>query len=126
METLTKDQVVEKLGSMSVMEIISLTKELEQLWGVEAKPQAVSVLPTQQVDNKVAEQTEFTISLVSIPADKKISIVKLVREQIGLGLMESKNLVDALPKVLKESVSKEDADALKAKFTEAGAVVEVK
>lgn len=124
--SLTNDQVAEFLGNMSVMQLITLTKELEQMWGVEAKPQAVPTTNQPQTETQTVEQTEFTITLVSLPADKKIAVVKLVREQLGLGLLESKNLVDALPKVLKEGISKEDAETIKAKFIEVGAVVELR
>lgn len=122
--SLTNEQVAEFLGNMSVIQLITLTKELESLWGVEAKPQAVIQTIKQEV--KTVEQTEFTVTLVSFPADKKIALVKLVREVLGLGLVESKNLVESLPKVIKEGVSKDDAEALKVKLAEVGGVVEVK
>lgn len=127
MSTFTQEDVVQFLDNMSVVQMIALTKQLEQLWGVEAKPQMVeSIAPTQQTETK-AEQTEFNVSLVSFPADKKIALVKLIREVLGLGLLESKGVVEsALPKVIREGVSKEEAEALKTKLAEAGAVVEVK
>ena len=124
--SLTNEQVTEYLGNLSVLQLISLTKELEQQWGVEAKPQAVQVTNQPQTDTKQAEQTEFTVTLISIAADKKIAAVKLVREQLGLGLMESKALIEALPKSIKDSCTKDEAEALKAKFAEVGAVVEIK
>lgn len=128
MSTLTQEDVVQYLDNMSVVQIIALTKQLEQVWGVEAKPQMVegTTLPTPQTETKV-EQTEFDVSLVSFPADKKIALVKLVREVLGLGLVDSKNLIESgLPKVIKEGASKEDAEALKTKFAEVGAVVDIK
>lgn len=123
---LTNDQVADYLGNLSVMQLIALTKDLEQLWGVEAKPQMTATTTTQQTETKVEAQTEFNVTLVSYPADKKIALVKVLREVTGLGLLESKNLVESVPKVIKEGVSKEDADTLKNKLTETGAVVEVK
>lgn len=127
MSTFTQEDVVQFLDNMSVVQIIALTKQLEQLWGVEAKPQMVeATMPMQQVETK-AEQSEFNVSLVSFPADKKIALVKLVREVLGMGLVDSKNLIESgLPKLIKEGASKEDAEALKTKFAEVGAVVEVK
>lgn len=124
--SINQDDVVKALGDMTVMELIALTKELEQKWGVKAEPQ-VGLAPTvvQNTEAEVA-QTEFTVMLVSYPADKKMTVVKAVREQTGLGLLESKQLVEGAPKPIKEGVSKEEADALKAKLTEAGAVIEVK
>jgi large subunit ribosomal protein L7/L12 len=123
--TIDKDQAIEALGNMSVMELIALTKELETKWGVKAVPQMV------QVEQKTAQkeestQTEFSVMLVSVPADKKMNTIKLVREYLGMPLKESKELVEGAPKMLKEGMPKEEADAMKAKFTEAGAVVEMK
>jgi large subunit ribosomal protein L7/L12 len=126
MENLTNEQMAEFLGNLSVMELIKLTKDLEQKWGLEAKPQTVFSPTVQPTEDKVAVQTEFNVVFVSFPADKKMTLVKLVREVLGLGLLESKNLVESLPKNLKEGCSKEEADALKARFVEAGAQIEVK
>ena len=125
MEKLTVNDVVEKLGSLTVMELIALTRQLEEQWGVKAEPQVQAVEQTTQTETQSA-QTEFTVVLVSVPADKKMAVVKLVRELTGLGLMESKTLVESAPKNVKESVSKEDAEDLKGKLTAAGAVIEVK
>lgn len=126
MENFTPEQVVDALGNLTVVQLIALTKQLEQQWGVEAKPQLVQSSIVPQQETAVSTQTEFDVVFVSHPADKKMVLVKLVREQLGLGLLESKNLVEAIPKVLKEGLSKEDAEAMKAKFVEAGAVIEIK
>lgn len=124
--SLTNEEVAEWLGNQSVMQIISLTKELEQAWGVEAKPQTVQVQQQQkQEDNKPAQE-EFTVVLASFPPDKKMTLLKLVRELTGLGLKEAKDFVESVPKPVKEGVSKADAEALKAQLTAAGGVVEVK
>jgi large subunit ribosomal protein L7/L12 len=124
MSEIKVEDVVAKLGSMTVMEMIALTKELEQKWDVKAAPPVVTQV--QPLPNKVAEQTEFNVILASVPADKKMSVIKAVRELLTLGLKESKELVEAAPKTLKEAVSKEEAEEIKNKMTTAGAVVEVK
>lgn len=122
----TLEEVVDWLGNLSVMQIIGLTKELEQKWDVKAEPPPAVFQPGQQNHEPKVEQTEFTVTLASVPADKKMSVIKLVRELTLLGLKESKELVEAAPKMIKEGVSKEEAETLKAKLVEAGAVVEVK
>lgn len=125
MEKLTQEEIAKALGNLSVMELIALTRQLEQEWGVKAEPQTVSV-PTTQVEEQKAKPTEFNVVLTSVPADKKMSVIKAVRELFGLGLKESKDAVEAAPKVLKEGAPTEEAESLKAKLTEAGAVVELK
>jgi large subunit ribosomal protein L7/L12 len=126
MENLTQEQVVEALGNLTVVELIALTRRCEQQWGVEAKPQLVQSVGVETPVETQAAQTEFEVVFVSYPADKKMGLVKLVREVMGLGLLESKNLVEAVPKTLKEGLTKEEAETLKARLTEAGAVCEVK
>lgn len=122
----TQDEVVVALGNMTVVELITLTKELETLWGVEAKPQVVeNTAPVETVVQGPA-QTEFDVWLVSYPADKKMGLIKLVREVMGTGLKESKELVESTPKVIKEDLSKDDSEVLKARLTEAGGTVEIK
>ena len=127
MSDITQEQVVAALGNLSVMELIKLTKDLEQQWGVEALPQVVEqvVITTTEVVKEA--QTEFDVMLVSFPPDKKIALIKLVREILTLGLLESKAVVEgALPRAIKEGVSKEEADNVKLRLTEAGAVVEIR
>ncbi len=121
----TKEEVVQALGNLSVLQMIALTKELEQKWGVKAEPQAVQV-QTQPNQPQVVEKEEWNVILASVPVDKKMAVIKLVRELTLLGLKESKELVEAAPKMVKEGVSKADAEDLRARLTEAGAVVEVK
>lgn len=123
--SITKDEAVEALGNMTVMQVIALTKELEQKWGVKAEPQIVQAQP-QQTETQVSAQTEFNVVLVSVPADKKMNCLKMVRELTGLGLKESKDVVEGCPKVIKEGVSKEEAELVKAKLMEAGGVAELK
>ncbi len=121
----TMEEVVQAMGNMSVMQIIALTKELEQKWGVEAKPQVVQQ-QQQSNEQQAPAKDEFNIILASVPADKKMAVIKTVREILTLGLKESKELVESAPKMVKEAVSKSEADDLVAKLTAAGAVVEVK
>ena len=123
--SLTNEEVAEWLGNQSPLQIISLTKELEQKWGVTATPQTVQVQQQKQEEQKPAQE-EFAVVLASFPPDKKMTLLKLVRELTGLGLKEAKDFVESVPKPVKENLSKAEADELKAKLTEAGGVVEVK
>lgn len=121
------NDLAKQLGDLTVMQLVDLTKKLEADWGVSATPQAGNA-PVQMpgTETPSVEQTEFTVVLASFAADKKMAVVKAVRELTGLGLLESKQLVEGAPKSVKESVGKAEADELKAKLTEAGAVIEVK
>lgn len=122
----TQEEVVEFLGNMSVLQVIALTKELEEKWGVKAEPQVQVQQQTNGPKQETVEQTEFTVTLTSVPADKKMAVLKMVRELTLLGLKEAKEFVESVPKVVKEGCSKADAEEYKAKLTEAGGVVEVK
>jgi large subunit ribosomal protein L7/L12 len=125
--SITNEDVVNALSNMSVMEVIQLTRELEAKWGVKAEPPPMQFQPGQQQQQETAPtKDEFDVVLASVPADKKMAVIKIVRELTLMGLKESKELVEAAPKVLKEGVSKGDADEYKRKLEEAGAVVEVK
>lgn len=126
MSNFTNEDVVQALGHLTVLEMIALTKQLEQRWGVKAEPRVGNISTVVQSVEEVSSQTEFDVVLVSYPADKKIAMVKLVRELLSLGLLESKALVESVPKTLKEGVSKDDAEAIKAKLSEAGGIVELK
>ena len=127
MPDVTKEQVVDFLSKITVMDIATLTKELEDKWGVKAAPVAVAAAGAAPVAAAAAaaEQTEFTVVLKEAGA-KKIEVIKVVRELTQLGLKEAKDLVDGAPKNVKEGVSKADAEAFKKKLEEAGAKVEVK
>jgi large subunit ribosomal protein L7/L12 len=128
MADVTKEQVVDFLSKLSVMDIAALTKELEDKWGVKAAPVAVAAAgaaPAAAGAAAAAEQTEFTVVLKEAGA-KKIEVIKVVRELTQLGLKEAKDLVDGAPKNVKEGVSKADADGFKKKLEDAGAKVEVK
>jgi large subunit ribosomal protein L7/L12 len=125
--SITNDQVIEYLSNLSVMDIAKLTKTLEEKWGVKAAPVAVasagpSAAPAAE---KPPEKTEFTIVLTAAGTNK-IQVIKAIREITNLGLKEAKDLVDGAPKEVKAGVSKEDAEEIKKKITEAGGAVEVK
>lgn len=129
MADVNMDQIVEQLSHMTVMQIASLTKLLEDKWGVKAAPVAVAgggggggPAPAAE---KPAEQTEFTVVLTNAGA-QKIGVIKVVREITSLGLKEAKDLVDGVPKELKAGVPKDEAEAIKKKITEAGGTVEIK
>ena len=129
MADVTKEQVVDFLSKMSVLDLSALTKELEDKWGVKAAPVAVAAVGGGAAAGgaaaPAAEQTEFTVTLKEAGGNK-IGVIKAVREVTNLGLKEAKDLVDGAPKVVKEGISKADADAMKKKLEEAGAKVEVK
>lgn len=122
---MNKEQIIEAIESMTVLELSELVKALEEKFGVSAAaPVAVAAAPAA-AGEAAAEKTEFDVILASAGASK-INVIKVVREVTGLGLKEAKEIVDGAPKAIKEKVSKADADALKAKLEEAGATVEVK
>ena len=128
MVDVSKEQVVDFLSKMSVMDLAALTKELEDKWGVKAAPVAVAASGAPAgaaAAAPAAEQTEFTVILKEVGA-KKIEVIKVVRELTQLGLKEAKDLVDGAPKTVKEGVSKADAETMKKKLEEAGAKVEIK
>jgi large subunit ribosomal protein L7/L12 len=128
MVDVSKEQVVDFLSKMSVMDLAALTKELEDKWGVKAAPVAVAASGAPAgaaAAAPAAEQTEFTVILKEVGA-KKIEVIKVVRELTQLGLKEAKDLVDGAPKNVKEGVSKADAETMKKKLEEAGAKVEIK
>ncbi len=119
-------KLIEDVKALTVMELSELVKALEEEFGVSAAaPVAVAAAPAAAAAAPVEEKTEFDVVLTGAGANK-IAVIKVVREVTGLGLKEAKDLVDGAPKAVKEGVSKDDAEALKAKLVEAGATVEVK
>ena len=124
---MTKEEIMEAIESMTVLELSELVKAMEEKFGMSAAaPVAVAAAPGAAAAGGAAEeQTEFDVVLKSA-GDKKINVIKAVREATGLGLKEAKALVDGAPAPVKEKISKADADALKAKLEEAGAEVELK
>jgi large subunit ribosomal protein L7/L12 len=128
MPEITKEQVVDFLSNMPVIQLAEMIKTLEDKWGVKAAPVAVAGVagPAAAAAPAAEEQTEFAIELKEAPADKKIAVIKVVREITGLGLKEAKDLVDGAPKQLKDGVNKAEAEEMKKKLEDAGAKVELK
>jgi large subunit ribosomal protein L7/L12 len=130
-KTLGKDEILDAISNMTVLELSDLVKAVEDKFGVTAAaPVAVAAAPAAGGDGAAAasaseEQTEFDAMLTEVGANK-ILVIKAVRELTGLGLKEAKDLVDAAPKAVKEGVTKEEAEQVKEKLAEAGATVEVK
>ena len=128
MANITKDQVIEFISNMSVLEMSELVKEMEDKFGVSAAAVAVAAPVTSGTGDAAApaeEKTEFDVILTSI-GEKKINVIKEVRGITGLGLKEAKEAVESAPKAIKEGVSKEEAEEVKKKLEEAGASVELK
>ena len=126
MTTITKDQVIEWLSSQSVMDIATLVHELEDKWGVSAAAAPVAVAAVSaEAAAPVEEQTEFSVTLAAA-GDNKINVIKEIRAITGLGLIEAKNLVEGAPKVIKEAVSKAEAEEIKKRLETVGAKVEFK
>jgi large subunit ribosomal protein L7/L12 len=121
---MTKEQIIEAVKNMAVLELNDLVKAIEEEFGVTAAA-PVAVMGGAAGGDAAAEQTEFEVVLASAGA-QKIKVIKVVREITGLGLKEAKELVDNTPKALKEGVTKEEAEEVKAKLEEVGASVEVK
>ncbi|HNU68768.1 MAG TPA: 50S ribosomal protein L7/L12 [Myxococcota bacterium] len=131
MADITKEQVVEFLSGMTVLELAELTKELEAKWGVTAAaPVAMAAMPmggAAAAEEKPEEKTEFDVILKGFDADKKIGVIKEIRTVVaGLGLKEAKEFVEAAPKTIKEGATKEEAEDIKKKLEAAGGQVEIK
>jgi len=128
MAKLSKDEILEAIAGMTVLELSELVKAVEDKFGVKAAAPAVAVAAGAAPAAAAAaeEKTEFNVELTSAAADKKIAVIKVVREITGLGLKEAKDLVDGAPKVIKENVAKAEAEEMKKKVTEAGGVVTLK
>jgi len=127
---MTKDEMIEAIKQMTVMELADLVKALEEEFGVSAAaPVAVAAAPGASAAAEAAgadeEQTEFTVMLASF-GESKINVIKVVREVTGLGLKDAKELVEGAPKAVKENVGKDEAGSIKTKLEAAGATVEIK
>jgi large subunit ribosomal protein L7/L12 len=122
---ISKEDILEAVGALTVMELNDLVKAFEEKFGVSAAAVAVAGPAGGGVAAAAEEQTEFTVML-NAAGDKKVEVIKVVRAVTGLGLKEAKDLVDGAPKAVKEGVSKADAEALKKQLEDAGAKVEVK
>jgi len=125
----SREEIVNAIGNLSVLEVVELISDLEKKFGVTAAaPVAMAAAPAAgaAAAAPAEEQTEFSVTLQEYPADKKVGVIKVVRELTGLGLKEAKDLVEGVPALVKEGVAKADVDAMKKKLEEAGAKVVVK
>jgi large subunit ribosomal protein L7/L12 len=124
----SKDEVLDAIAKMSVIEVVELIADMEKKFGVTAAaPVAMAAGPAAgAAAAPVEEQTEFTVTLKEYPADKKVTVIKVIREITGLGLKEAKDLVEGAPSTVKEAISKADVEVIKKKLEEVGAKVEVK
>jgi large subunit ribosomal protein L7/L12 len=124
----SKDEILESISNMSIMQVVELIADMEKKFGVTAAaPVAVAAAAGPAAAAAVVEeQTEFTVILKEYPADKKVGVIKVVRELTGLGLKEAKDLVEAAPSTIKDGVNKADSEAMKKKLEEASAKVEIK
>ena len=124
-----KDEILDAISKMTLVEVMELVSDMEKKFGVTAAaPVAVAAGPGAgaAAAAPAEEKTEFTVLLKEYPADKKVTVIKVIREITGLGLKEAKDLVDGAPKPVKQAVSKDEAEKIKAQITEAGGKVEVK
>jgi large subunit ribosomal protein L7/L12 len=124
----SREEIVNAIGNLSVLEVVELISDLEKKFGVTAAAPvaAVAAAAPGAAAAPVEEQTEFSVTLTEYPADKKVTVIKVVREITGLGLKEAKDLVEGVPALVKDAVAKADVDAIKKKLEEAGAKVAVK
>ena len=125
---MTKDELVNAIAELTVLELSELVKAIEEKFGVKAAAPAVAVAAAPAAGGAAAaeEKDEFNVVLTAVDAAKKIGVIKVVREITGLGLKEAKDLVEGAPKAVKENVAKAEAEELKKKLTEAGGTVELK
>lgn len=126
MAKLTKEEILNAIAEMTVLELSELVKAVEEKFGVKAAAPAVAVAAAPAAAAAAEEKTEFNVVLASVDAAKKIGVIKVVREITGLGLKEAKDLVEGAPKTVKENVAKAEAEDIKKKVTEAGGVIELK
>ncbi len=123
---LGKEEIIEAISGLTVLELAELVKALEEKFGVSAAaPVAIAAMPGAAAASAVEEQTEFDAILAAV-GEKKIQVIKVVRELTGLGLKEAKELVDGAPKPVKEKVSRQEAEAVKTKLEAEGATVTIK
>ena len=123
----SKDEILDSISKMTLMEVVELISDMEKKFGVTAAaPVAAAAGPGAAAAAPAEEQTEFTVTLKEYPADKKVTVIKVIRELTGLGLKEAKDLVEGAPSVVKESVAKADTETMKKKLEDAGAKVEIK
>jgi len=122
----SKEQILDAISNMTVMEVVDLVKMMEDKFGVTAAaPVAMAAVGAAAAAPVVEEQTAFTVTMTSFGANK-VGVIKVIRELTGLGLKEAKDLVEGVPSLVKESIPKADADGIKKKLEEAGAAAEIK
>jgi len=124
-----KDEILDAISKMTVLEVVELISDMEKKFGVSAAaPVAFAAAPgaAAAAAAPAEEQTEFSVTLKEYPADKKVTVIKVIRELTGLGLKEAKDLVEGVPSLVKEGVAKAEVETMKKKLEEAGAKVEVK
>jgi large subunit ribosomal protein L7/L12 len=123
----SKDEILDAISKLTLVEVVELISDFEKKFGVTAAAPVAAAGPAAAAPAApVEEKTEFTVTLKEYPADKKVTVIKVIREITGLGLKEAKDLVEGVPSTVKEAVSKADSDAMKKKLEDAGAKVEVK
>ena len=125
-----KDEILDAISKMTVLEVVELISDMEKKFGVTAAaPVAIAAGPAAGAAAAAApaeEQTEFAVTLKEYPADKKVTVIKVIREITGLGLKEAKDLVEGVPSQVKDGIPKADAEAIKKKLEDAGAAAEIK
>ncbi len=119
-------QIIEQIKTLTILELADLVKAIEEEFGVSAAPVAVAGAVAGPAAAAAEEKTEFDVELTSFEADKKLKVIKEIKDITGLGLGEAKALVEGAPKIIKEGASKEEAEALKAKLSEVGATITIK
>ena len=124
----SKDEILDAISKMTLVEVTELISDMEKKFGVTAAAPvaAAAAGPAAAAAPAAEEKTEFTVVLKEYPADKKVTVIKVVRELTGLGLKEAKDLVEGVPSTVKEGVNKADSDSMKKKLEDAGAKVEIK
>src|SRR6202008_2855362 len=126
----SKEEILDAISNMTVMQVVELISDMEKKFGVTAAAPVAMVAGGAAAGGAAAapaeEKTEFTVVLKEYPADKKVGVIKVVRELTGLGLKEAKDLVEGVPSLVKEGVNKADSETMKKKLEEAGAKVEIK
>ena len=123
----SKEQILESISNMTIMEVVDLVKMMEEKFGVTAAaPVAMAAAAAGAAAPAAEEQTEFTVTMKAYPAEKKVTVIKVIREITGLGLKEAKDLVEGAPSLVKEAVSKADSEKIKKQLEDVGATVEVK
>jgi large subunit ribosomal protein L7/L12 len=122
----SKQDILEAISQMSVMDVVDLVKSMEEKFGVSAAAAVVAAPAAGGEAAAVEEKTEFNVIMTGFDASKKIGVIKVIREITGLGLKEAKDMVEAVPATVKEGVSKDDAESIKKKLVEAGATVDIK